>query len=140
MFRSRIWLELCDSRDWIGALEVCYVIDALYNVSSKIIHVTKAQPAKYDKIKEMIQDPKDGQQIVRIISSRDNNVHEVETADTGTMTNRRYASNYVKETCDENVEEFEEKFSGPCHLSPNRNRPRLLVAFEDESTSSKDDS
>uniref|UniRef100_A0A1B0C7A8 Uncharacterized protein n=1 Tax=Glossina palpalis gambiensis TaxID=67801 RepID=A0A1B0C7A8_9MUSC len=102
------------------------------------------QPEKYDKIKEMIQDPKDGQQIVRIISSRDNNVHEVETADTytlrGTITNGRYASNYVKETCDENVEEFEEKFSGPCHLSPNRNRPSLLVAFEDESTSSKDDS
>ncbi|KAI9576736.1 hypothetical protein GQX74_010718 [Glossina fuscipes] len=30
----------------------------------------------------MIQDPKDGQQIVRIIFSRNNNVHEVETADT----------------------------------------------------------
>uniref|UniRef100_A0A1B0C6A9 Uncharacterized protein n=1 Tax=Glossina palpalis gambiensis TaxID=67801 RepID=A0A1B0C6A9_9MUSC len=30
------------------------------------------------------------------------------------------------------AEEFEEKFSGPCHLSPNRNRPSLLAAFEDE--------
>uniref|UniRef100_A0A1B0BR46 Uncharacterized protein n=1 Tax=Glossina palpalis gambiensis TaxID=67801 RepID=A0A1B0BR46_9MUSC len=134
----------------------------------------------------MIQDPKDGQQIVRIISSRNNNVHEVETADTenenfleknfgvkrsdfilvepieegdkpnksgnssrlafgrnalrGTITNGRYASNYVKETCDENAEEFKEKFSGPCHLSPNRNRSSLLVAFQDESTSLEDDS
>lgn len=33
--------KFIDSRDWIGALEVCYVIDALYNVSCKIIHVTK---------------------------------------------------------------------------------------------------
>ncbi|KAI9577879.1 hypothetical protein GQX74_011066 [Glossina fuscipes] len=29
----------------------------------------------------MIHDPKDGQQIVRIIFSRDNNLHEVEKAD-----------------------------------------------------------
>ncbi|KAL9915903.1 probable Ufm1-specific protease 1 [Glossina fuscipes] len=35
--------KFIDSRDWIGALEVCYVIDALYNVPSKIIHVTKLE-------------------------------------------------------------------------------------------------
>ncbi|KAI9578845.1 hypothetical protein GQX74_009663 [Glossina fuscipes] len=40
-----------------------------------------AQPTKYNKAKEMNQDPKDGQQIVRIIASRGNNL-EVETADT----------------------------------------------------------
>ncbi|XP_037896292.1 probable RNA-binding protein EIF1AD [Glossina fuscipes] len=56
------------------------------------------------------------------------------------VPNGRCASNYVKECCGENVEEFEEKFNGPCHLSPNRNRPSLLAAFEDESTSSEDDS
>uniref|UniRef100_A0A1B0BYP3 Uncharacterized protein n=1 Tax=Glossina palpalis gambiensis TaxID=67801 RepID=A0A1B0BYP3_9MUSC len=39
------------------------------------------QPTKYNKAKEMNQDPKDGQQIVRIIDSRGNNL-EVETADT----------------------------------------------------------
>ncbi|XP_037896193.1 probable RNA-binding protein EIF1AD [Glossina fuscipes] len=31
-------------------------------------------------MKEMVQDPKDGQQIVRIIASRGNYLHEVETA------------------------------------------------------------
>uniref|UniRef100_A0A1B0BQJ9 Probable RNA-binding protein EIF1AD n=1 Tax=Glossina palpalis gambiensis TaxID=67801 RepID=A0A1B0BQJ9_9MUSC len=127
----------------------------------------------------MIQDSKDGQQIVRIIASQGNNLHEVETADTeienflvvimptkfrknvwvkrgdfepikegdkvkaeiyNNVPNGRCASNYVKENCNENVEEFEEKISGPCHLSPNRNCPNLLAAFEDESTSSEDDS
>ncbi|KAI9583219.1 hypothetical protein GQX74_012436 [Glossina fuscipes] len=129
----------------------------------------------------MIQDSKDGQQIVRIIASRGNNLDEVETADTETenflvvtmptifrknvwvkrgdvilvkpseegdkvkaesckiltaehikeynagiwpesfkrddnVPNGRCASNYVKESCDENVEDFEEKFSEPCHF------------------------
>uniref|UniRef100_A0A1B0C6M3 Uncharacterized protein n=1 Tax=Glossina palpalis gambiensis TaxID=67801 RepID=A0A1B0C6M3_9MUSC len=48
------------------------------------VQTGRSQPAKYNKIKEMIQDPKDGQQIIRIIASRGNNLHEVETADTET--------------------------------------------------------
>ncbi|KAI9586265.1 probable RNA-binding protein EIF1AD [Glossina fuscipes] len=160
-------------------------------------------------LREMLEDdyelPKDGQQIVRIIASRGNNLHEVETADTETenflvtmptkfrksvwvkrgdfilvepieegdkvkaeickiltaehikeyikagiwpecfkkddnVPNGRYASNYVKKSCDETVEQFKEQFSEPRRLSPNRNRPNLLAAFEDESTSSEDDS
>ncbi|KAL9873239.1 putative RNA-binding protein EIF1AD isoform 2-T11 [Glossina fuscipes fuscipes] len=46
--------------------------------------ILMAQPAKYYKMKEMVQDPKDGQQIVRIIASRGNYLHEVETAGTET--------------------------------------------------------
>uniref|UniRef100_A0A1B0BK51 Uncharacterized protein n=1 Tax=Glossina palpalis gambiensis TaxID=67801 RepID=A0A1B0BK51_9MUSC len=46
-----------------------------------LLPVLMGSVGKYDKIKEMIQDPKDGQEIVRIIVSRGNNLHEVETAD-----------------------------------------------------------
>uniref|UniRef100_A0A1B0C1T7 RNA-binding protein EIF1AD n=1 Tax=Glossina palpalis gambiensis TaxID=67801 RepID=A0A1B0C1T7_9MUSC len=143
------------------------------------------QPAKYVKIKEMIQDPKEANKY------RGNNFHEkpirklrifwvkrddfilvepIEEDDKAnaeickilttehikeyikagiwpecfkrdnTVPNGRCASNYVKESCDENIEDFKEKFSEPCHLSSNRNRPSLLAAFEGESTSSEDDS
>ncbi|KAI9577374.1 hypothetical protein GQX74_013617 [Glossina fuscipes] len=111
----------------------------------------------------MIQDPKDGQQIVRIIASRVTmpttfrkniwvkrgdfilvepikegdevkaEICKILTAEhikeyikagiwpecfkrDDNVPNIRCASNYVKESCGENVEEFEEKFSGPCHL------------------------
>ncbi|KAI9576497.1 hypothetical protein GQX74_009554 [Glossina fuscipes] len=133
----------------------------------------------------MVEDPKDGQQIVRIIASREQSprivtiptkfrknvwvkrrdfilvelIEELKQKFVSSRTyqyvkagiwpecfkrddnvpNGRCASNYVKKSCDENVEEFEEKFSGSCHLSPNRNRPSLLAAFEDESASSEDD-
>uniref|UniRef100_A0A1A9WMX1 UFSP1/2/DUB catalytic domain-containing protein n=1 Tax=Glossina brevipalpis TaxID=37001 RepID=A0A1A9WMX1_9MUSC len=47
-----------DSRDWIGALEVCYVVDALYNVSCKIIHVTKLEKLENqaDSLEKYFQD------------------------------------------------------------------------------------
>uniref|UniRef100_A0A1B0BT22 Uncharacterized protein n=1 Tax=Glossina palpalis gambiensis TaxID=67801 RepID=A0A1B0BT22_9MUSC len=54
----------------------------LDKVTSGHIEDFMAQPVKYYKINEMIHDPKDGQQIVRIIFSRDNNLHEVEKAGT----------------------------------------------------------
>lgn len=34
------------SREWIGALEVFYVIDTLYNISCKIQHVPKTEDLK----------------------------------------------------------------------------------------------
>ncbi|XP_037897560.1 probable RNA-binding protein EIF1AD [Glossina fuscipes] len=107
-------------------------------------------------MKEMILDPKDGQQTVRIIAIREffkrGDFILVEPIEEGDKVKAdickiltvehikeyiKAESNYVKESFDENVEE---KFIGPCHLSPNRNRPNILAAFEDESTSSEDDS
>lgn len=32
-----------DSRDWIGALEIFYVIDSLYDVPCKILHITRSE-------------------------------------------------------------------------------------------------
>ncbi|KAI9576377.1 hypothetical protein GQX74_009431 [Glossina fuscipes] len=109
-------------------------------------HSFRAWPAKYDEMKEMILDPKDGQQTVRIIAIRVEPIEEGDKvkADICKILTVEHIkeyikaeSNYVKESFDENVEE---KFIGPCHLSPNRNRPNILAAFEDESTSSEDDS
>lgn len=39
-------LSFIGSRDWIGALEVFYVIDALYNVPCKILHVSTTDDLK----------------------------------------------------------------------------------------------
>ncbi|KAI9578746.1 hypothetical protein GQX74_009320 [Glossina fuscipes] len=156
---------------------IIHLIEMLRFIFCRHVYSYGDQPAKYDKIKEMIQDTKDGQQIVRIIASRGSNLRKVETADTETenfrlvtsptkfrkhvwikrgdfilvepiecfkrddnIPNGRCTSNYVKESCDEDVEEFEEKFSGPCHLSPNRNLPSVLATFEDESTTILEDS
>uniref|UniRef100_A0A1A9WXV2 Probable RNA-binding protein EIF1AD n=1 Tax=Glossina brevipalpis TaxID=37001 RepID=A0A1A9WXV2_9MUSC len=153
-------------------------------------------------LREMLEDdyelPKNGQQIVRIVASRGNNLHEVETAETETenflvtmptkfrrnvwvkrgdyvlvepieegdkvkaeickilttehikeytkagiwpeyFKNGTYANNNVKDTCDEKVEELEEKFNEISRLSPNRNRLKDLEECETESTSSEDD-
>uniref|UniRef100_A0A1A9ZPS2 Probable RNA-binding protein EIF1AD n=1 Tax=Glossina pallidipes TaxID=7398 RepID=A0A1A9ZPS2_GLOPL len=139
-------------------------------------------------LREMLEDdyelPRDGQQIVRIIASRGNNLHEVETADMETenflvtmptkfrknvwvkrgdfilvepieegskvkaeickILTAEHIKEYIKagiwpECFKKDVEQFEEQFSEPGRLSPNRNRPNLLAAFEDESTSSEDD-
>uniref|UniRef100_A0A1B0BET2 S1-like domain-containing protein n=1 Tax=Glossina palpalis gambiensis TaxID=67801 RepID=A0A1B0BET2_9MUSC len=134
---------------------IIHLIEMLRFIFCRHVYSYGDQSAKYDKIKEMIQDTKDGQQIVRIIASR------VVTSPTkfrkhvwikrgdfilvepiecfkrdDNIPNGRCTSNYVKESCDEDVEEFEEKFSGPCHLSPNRNLPSVLATFEDEKDSS----
>uniref|UniRef100_A0A1B0BZ28 Uncharacterized protein n=1 Tax=Glossina palpalis gambiensis TaxID=67801 RepID=A0A1B0BZ28_9MUSC len=85
-------------------------------------------------MKEMILEPKDGQQIVRIIAIR------VEPIEEGDKVKADICKILTVEHVKEYIKAEKEKFIGPCHLSPNRNRPNILAAFEDESTSSEDDS